>query len=127
MKKIQFSALALFAAVILTASCSSSDSDSKTAVKYEIQTDTNMTTSIMYRNAEGDMVQGLDDIILDWDKTVNVETPFNAHMDVTFVNASSNTENFMISIYEDGEIVDHQMGSVPPNATISQSVDYDIE
>ena len=114
-------------ATLAFASCSSSDGDSKTKVKYEIHTETNMTTSIMYRDASGDMVQGLEDIILDWDKTVNVDTPFNAHIDVVFMNPTSASEEYMISIYEDGEMVDHQMGMISPNSTTTESADFDIE
>jgi hypothetical protein len=107
-------------------SCSSSDGNSKTQVIYKVLTESSMTTSIMYRKADGTMTEGLTENILEWEKTVNVDKPFTASLNVTFNNTNPNTENYWLSIYVDGDLKSYIPGVVPASATTTGTATFEI-
>ncbi|RZJ31213.1 MAG: hypothetical protein EOO48_02740 [Flavobacterium sp.] len=115
-----------FCALILFA-CSSSG-DSKTKIKYVVHADSQMITSIMYRDSNGDMQEGLTEVIVDWNKTINVDTPFSANLVVSFNNVSSSTSAYYLAIYRNGESEpsEYVPGIVPASAITTGTATLEV-
>ena len=84
-------------------SCSSSDDDSGTKVKYAILAEDPIITNIAYKKANGDIVNVTNQTGPEWQKTVSVELPFDAELSVTFNNTTSHTSTYTLMMYIDGE------------------------
>lgn len=125
--KILFSVLAL---AVIASSCSS-DSDNSTKVKYQIVDIDNSITQIKYKKGDGSTVTLTDyaDFAGGGDsKTISVnDLPFTASMEVTAQNTTSQTKIYTLAIYVDGEGVDLQGMSVPPNATSTGVIDFVVQ
>jgi hypothetical protein len=106
--------------------CSSGDGNSKTQVSYKLLSDSPIVTSIMYRNADGVMVEGLTENTVDWEKAINVDRPFTSTLVVTFNNTNTATENYWLSIYVDGDLESYIPGVVPANATTTGTATFEI-
>jgi|GEM_PF-5280361 len=102
-KKISFLILAVVA--MGASSCSGDDGDSEKTVRYKINLSSGITlNSVNYRDADGNFVTVTNPGGSVWQKEVRVALPFNANMDYSITNTSSDTKTFehMITLGNSG-------------------------
>lgn len=126
--KIVFSALLLSVFFI---SCSSSDDDNSTKVKYQIVGIDNAITEINYKKGNGSVetVTNFQSFAGGADsKTVSVSNfPFTADLEVTVSNTTNATKTYTLAILVDNQPADFTAFSVPANATATGSVDFVVQ
>lgn len=127
MKNLKF----LFSILLLTffmSSCSSDDDSNSIKVKYEISGIDNSIIEIKYTKANGET-----QIISDFGqfaaggetKTISVsknDLPFNANLNVTFINTTNATKQYVLAIYGTEELPTINEVLVPANSTITGQV-----
>jgi len=122
-----FLACAVVLAAVLT-SCSKSDDDPKTDLKYVIHVDAPIITNISYKAADGTTTTVTDQGGPDWEKTIHVKKPFAATMTVSFQSVSPTSAQYYLAIFKDGsaEPSGYTPGVVPPNAINTGTVTFNL-
>jgi len=126
--KLPFKNLWLLAALtFVIISCSGDDESDKTSVKYIVTSESDMITSLQYRNANGNMIEAIGDAPgIEWTRSINVDIPFDARLEVTVVNTESEAMAYDLAVYVDGELVDYLPAEAPANGTDSSILEYDL-
>jgi hypothetical protein len=126
--KFPIKTLSICSALMLLFSCSSSDDASKTNVKYIVTSTANTITSVMYRDANGEMTEAVGDVpVIEWTKSINVDDPFNAYLEVTTLNMELDAKEYDLAIYVDGELVDYLPAETPSGENDSSMLEFDID
>jgi hypothetical protein len=126
--KFPIKTLSICSAFILLFSCSSGDDASKTNVKYIVTSTANTITSVMYRDANGEMTEAVGDVpVIEWTKSINVDDPFNAYLEVTTLNMEPDAKEYDLAIYVDGELVDYLPAETLSGENDSSMLEFDID
>lgn len=112
--------------IALTVSCSSSDDDSGKRVKYVVHCDDAIITAIRYAKPDGTMQSITSATGPDWNKTIRVEVPFEAKIEVDFNNTTGHASGYYLAIFLDSDSDPWQLhsGPVPPSGLYTGTTSY---
>lgn len=104
-----------------------------TDIRYEVEASTSIIEKIRYKKGNGQFAFGHDspDAINNWSMTIVIDfedQPMLAAADVTFKNDSGVDQNYTLKIFEDGELVETQSGTLEPaDAEITKNITYNVD
>jgi hypothetical protein len=99
--------------------------ESGTTVKYVVTATAPVITGIEYRLPNGtyDEVSSPDS---DWSQTIAVERPFNASLFAHFMNNTTSTQDYTLSIYVNNQLMRTVEGHVAPSSSVNDSAVLDV-
>lgn len=120
-------ALVYCALALLLIACSGDDEASKTNVKYLVTSTSEMITGLTYRNASGEMAEAVTDApLIEWTRSINVDLPFDASLEVETTNGETEAAQYDLAIYIDGELKNYILADTPGGGTDSSVLEFEV-
>jgi hypothetical protein len=127
MKKFFF-LVCILSVFVFTSACSDDDNSKKIEIEYKIETLDDYVSAITYNGSNGDEVETTD--ITDFEdgsKKIKISsTPFTAKIAIEVNNTSVHSNQYLLTIYVDGELKEYDYVDVAADAEVTGGIEFII-